>query len=330
MERHRRIAGIAIVAAVLVAGTAPPARAASFLTGSLADASNFAVLYEGNGNNQLSTTNVTVNGNIGIGDPSGSTTAFLNASGPGTLNGNVEYAGAVSSNQSVSNTTVTGTITGGNTNVQTDLTNLNTLSSTLGTATGTALTINTGGSGGSQTVNASSGTAILSGPNAGDLVFSVGSMQFNNQTTLTINGNGGSGPSSQLVVFNMPFGAQFGGNIVLTGGLTSDQVLFNVTGGSGLTGGNTDQLNNNGAASLQGIFLDPNGAVSVVHTVLTGRVFGGDTSNMQIVSGDTITAPPGTTKVPEPNSILLLLGALAGFGVYRSRRIRLKAAEASR
>src|SRR5579864_1536889 len=89
----------------------------------LGDAANFVILYEGNGNHQLGTTNVTINGNIGIGDPSGVTTAWLAASGgtPAAINGNVRYAGAVSPNNTIQNTTFTGSVTGGNANVQTDL-----------------------------------------------------------------------------------------------------------------------------------------------------------------------------------------------------------------
>jgi hypothetical protein len=290
-------------------GLEPSRARAGFMLG---DASNFVVLYEGNGNNQLSTTNVTINGNIGIGAPSGTTTAQFNASGPGAINGSIYFAKAV--NSVVSNTSISGTITGYNANVQADLNAMNSLSAALGAEAGTGISINTGGSGGSQTINASAGT--LDGN--GNRVFSVSSMQFNNQTTLTINGDA----AGDSVVFNFANNAQFGGTIVLNG-LTSDQVLFNVTGGANLTGGNTLQDNTNGA-NLTGTFLDPNGAISVVHTTLTGRIFGGDTSNMQIVSGDTLNAP---TIVPAPSSLALVLSAAIPLGLlwYR-RRLRLRSA----
>jgi hypothetical protein len=296
------------LAALSLATIAIPQARAGFMLG---DAANFVVLYEGNGNNQLGTTNVTINGNIGIGDPSGVTTAYLAASGgtPAAINGNVLYAGAVSPKNSIQNTTFTGTVSGGNGNVQTDLNYLNGLSTTLGGEVGAALTVNLNNNQ-SQTIDASSG--MLDGN--GNRVFSVSSFNFGNGATLTINGDG----AGDSVVLNFSSNAQFGGNIVLNG-ITSDQVLFNITGGASLTGGNTLQDNTNGA-NLTGTFLDPNGAVSVVHTVLTGRIFGGDTSNMQIVSGDTVTAPTG---LPEPSSAASFFSLLGGLGaVLLLRKLR--------
>jgi hypothetical protein len=311
MGARAEIAAAGMVALLIAAASTSPVEAASFLSGNLSDSANFAVLYEGDGNNQLSTTNVTINGNIGIGDPTGSTTSFLAASGPGTINGSVLYAGAVSSNQSISNTTITGTITGNNSNVQTDLNNLNLLSSTLGGEAGAGLTVNLNNAQ-SQTIMAANGTLDSSGR----FVYNVSSFNFGNGATLTINGT-----ANQLVAFNMPENVQFGGTILLTGGITSDQVLFNVTGGSNLTGGHTLQINTNGSTET-GTFLDPNGAISVVHSVLDGRVFGGDDSNLQIVSGDTLTAPPGNESLPEPSSIVLLATALVGFAIYRQKEMR--------
>jgi hypothetical protein len=292
-----------LFAALILGAMAIPQARAGFMLG---DAANFVVLYEGNGNNQLSTTNVTINGNIGIGDPSGITTAFLAASGgtPAAINGNVEYAGGISSQNSIQNTTFTGTVTGGNTNVQTDLNALNTLSTTLGGEAGTALTVNLNNNQ-SQTINASSGTLDANG----NYVFDVSSFNFGNGATLYINGDG----LGSSVVLDYSSNAQFGGTIVLEGGLTPDQVLFNITGT------NTLQINTNGS-TVAGDFLDPNGAISVVHSVVDGRVFGGDSTNMQIVSGDTLTAP---TSLPESSSWALLFSVLGGLSAVLFLKSRL-------
>jgi hypothetical protein len=304
----RKIAILFTLTCALV-GLEPSAARAGFILG---DASTFGVLYEGDGSHHLQTTNVTVNGNIGIGAPSGSTTAEFKASGPGVINGSIFFAQAV--HATLSNTTLSGAITGFHGNVQADLNALNKLSASLGTEAGSGIAINTGGSGGSRTINAAAGTLDA----GGNRVFSVTSMQFNNQTTLNIQGDAAGHP----VVFNFRSGAQFGGAIVLSG-LTSDQVLFNITGGAGRTGGNTLQLNTNGAL-LTGTFLDPNGAISVVHTRLTGRVFGGDRSDMQIVSGDTLNAPHAAVDTaPVPSSIALLLSAAIPLALLAWHRRRL-------
>jgi hypothetical protein len=309
-KRFLRVVSFASLLIVLAAVGVPQA-CADIITG---DATNFAVLYEGAGNNHLSTTNVTINGNIGIGAPSGTTTAQFSASGPGTINGGIQFAGAV--NESISNTTITGAITGNNANVQTDLNNLNSLSTTLGGEAGTSLSVNLNNLQ-SQTVNATSG--ILNGTN---YVFDVSSFTFNNGATLTINNNGVAGDS---VVFNFASNAQFGGTILLSG-FTDDQVLFNFIGGSNLSGGPTLQINSNGAV-VQGDFLDPNGPISVVHSVLDGRVFGGDSHDMQIVSGGTLNAPPASgpppppPPIPEPASIALLGTALLAFSIFVKKRI---------
>lgn len=276
---------------------------------SLGDSANYAVLYEGNGGHQLSITNVTVNGNIGVGGTG--TVAF---SGPGTINGSLSFSATNTGQFSNSNGMNVGP-TSTNYNVaavSADLTYLNNLSSTLGGDAGTSVSITGGGNGGNQTINASSGNLVN-----GNEVFTVSSVNFVNGATLTINGDG----LGHNVVFNIASSGdgQFGGVIVLTGGLTSDNVLFNFIGGANLMGGDSSQLNNNGAAFLTGTFLDPNGAISVVHTDLNGRVFGGDTSDMAIVSGDTITSPAG---VPEPSSALLLGVALCSVAGLRKRMFR--------
>jgi hypothetical protein len=303
--------------AILSVATAslPQARAATFVISG--DPTNFAVLYEGNGGKQLQTNNSNITGNIGIGG-----TGTFSDSGAvvtGTVQfsaGNTGQYGTPSGGGSVS-----GGATYNNSNVSTDLTNLNTLSTTLGGQSGTSLAINTGGSGGSQTVNAASG--IL---HAGVEVFNITGLQFNNGTTLFINGDA----AGDSVVFNMNLNAQFGGTIVLSG-LTADQVLFNIIGGASLTGGPNLQDSTNGA-TLAGDFLDPNGTIQINHSILDGRLFGGDTSNMSIVSGVTLNAPQffggggqGSTT-PLPAALPLFATGLGVMGFLAKRRKRKNAA----
>jgi hypothetical protein len=271
----------------------------------LGDAANFVVLYEGAGKNQLSTTNVTINGDIGVGAPSGSTTATLKATGPaGAVNGNILFAGGVK--DSISGTTVSGTVTGNNANVQTDLNNLNSLSSALGKEKGTALKVNLGKAGQSQTINASSGTLDANG----NRVFTVNSFNFKTGTTLNIYGNA----AGNSVVINFAKNATFNGTIALHG-LTANQVLFNFTGKDALQA-------NTGGATLTGTFLDPNGSISVVNTVLDGHVYGGDAGSMTLSSGDKLNGPMDPSMMPEPSTITLLLSGLAVFGLMGFRPFR--------
>jgi hypothetical protein len=182
---------------------------------------------------------------------------------------------------------------------------------------GTNTTIAPGGS-----INASAGTlgttASVDGNALGTYrVFTVTSANFPNGT-FTINGS-----ATDQVVLNIGFSVNLHGEILLTGGITPDDVLINVFGGNPATfsGGPTLDVNTNGLATY-GVFLDPFGSMSAVHTNVQGRFFGGDSVNQQIVSGAHITAPPPPTAVPAPPAVILLgsgVPFILGFAI-RSRR----------
>jgi uncharacterized repeat protein (TIGR01451 family) len=116
---------------------------------------------------------------------------------------------------------------------------------------------------------------------------------------------------------NFTSSTAFDGNVVLAGGLTPDNVLFNFVGGSNLTGGPPLSFNNgnssDGSSLDQGIFLDPNGRISANPSNILGRLFGGDTANFQFNGGSNITAPgtgaaPTVTTTPNPTTITLGAG----------------------
>lgn len=272
---------------------------------SLGDASDFAVLYEGNGGNQLQFNNSTITGDVGIG-----LTGQAQLNGPGVISGALQFSAPNTGQYSDSGVTV-GSVGYNDATVTTALSAVNDLSMSLGTESGTSLTVN-----GNTLINASSGT--LDG--SGNEVFTVAShsdFSLTTSQTLTI-----SGTANQYVVINLggSGGYSVDGNIVLTGGITSDHVLFNFTGGNyaTLTGGNTLQISANGDV-LTGVFLDPNGNMQINNATLDGQFFGGDTQNMNIVSGANIVFTPSVAPVPESSTIFsgLLLLVPLGMGVAR-------------
>ena len=292
------------------------------------DVADYIVMYEGGSSSaKLSINNFGTTG-IWTGDIGIAGLGQLAATGPGTLNGDINFAAANTGQASISNTTINGTVNYGVTDVQTKMNNLNSLSSTLGAQAGLGTDV---------VINTSSDQTVLvsSGANLGTYrLFDVTSFNSVNGENLIIKGDG-----SQSVAFDINFDTQFHGNVLLqdfTGkffgdagyaGLFPDQVLFNLYGGAALVGGDTLDANNNGnnahpANFIYGTFLDPNGKISFVNTRIVGRIFGGDSVNMQIVSGDTITLPPTPPRVPDGGTTIGLLGfALLGLG-YLRRRLR--------
>jgi PEP-CTERM motif len=298
------LACVGVIAIMAAAGlTSRQAQAQDCCAGAPPDdVTNFAVVYAGDPHN-LNFTNSSVIGNIGIGDTGG----FV-GSGSGTITGTVQFSAANIGQFNPNGISVTGGATFGNANVQTNLNALNAISQSLGGEPGASLTISGGGS-----VNASSG--ILD--SGGNEVFSgTIDRSFYDGTTFSINGT-----SSQRVVVNIPStdGLGFDGSIVLTGGITSDHVLFNFDAGDfeTLSGGDTLAIDTRGNTTT-GTFLDPNGDIQIVDSVIGGRIFGGDTLDM-LISGSTIVAPP-PFATPEPTSLFLLGAGLVAFGIIRRRR----------
>lgn len=286
----------------------------------LGNAANFGLLFEGAGNNTLQITNVTVNGNIGVG-----MTGLATDSGPSTINGALDFSAANTGQFSNNNngTVITGGVSYGVSSVTSALDTVNALNTSLNVS-GTNVSIGTG-AGQTLTINESAGTLqTINGVTY--RVFTVTGFNTTNSNILTINGNGSGAP----VVLNFAGSANFNNQVVLNG-LTASQVLYNFIGGSNLSGGPTLQINDNlsnntpncslGQFCVQGIFLDPNGAISVVNANLVGQVFGGDTHDFQYVSGSTITSP---TTVPEPSALVLLatgLFVMIGLATWRKAQL---------
>ena len=271
---------------------------------------NYALLFEGAGNNTLQVTNVSITGNVGVGN-----SGKMTDSGPSTINGRIDFSAANTGQFQNNNggNIITGGVFYNVAGVTTALTTVNSLSQMLLGDAGTSVAIS-----GLQTLNASSGNLFTVN---GQSVRVFDATSFNNNGTsdvLTINGS-----ASDLVAINLGGlgNIQFHGGIVFTGGITADNVVFNIGGGNytTMTGGPSLDINNNGGAAgiARGIFLDPNGAISVTNSLVNqGRVFGGDSHDFQFVSGSNLIAPP----IPEPSTFSLL--GLAAVGALLLRRKR--------
>lgn len=286
-------------------GIIPAGFAALFLSAQpvsafmLEGASGYAILFQGTGSNTLQVTNVTIQGNLGVGN-----SGKANFSGPGTV-GRIDFSAGNSGQFSSNNKSNVYAGPVYQVGAVTDALNyLNSLNTTLGAESGTNVSIN-----GNTTINASAGTF-----NGSDSVFNVISFKTTNGDTLTINGDG-----VHDVVLNFAgVNANFNNQVVLNG-LSPDQVIYNFLGGSNLNGGPTLQINNNGHSHpsnlVQGVFLDPNGVVSITNTNLNGRVFGGGTHDMEVVSGDDINVP---VPIPEADTWVLMSLGLVTLGVVRA------------
>ena len=274
----------------------------------LGDAANYVVLYEGTGGHNVQITNVTVNGNIGVGG-----SGVVQDNGPSIIKGGIDFS-AMNTGQFHNNN---GGNTGptfvqyGQSNVSTDLTDVNSLSAMLTGEAGANLAIS-----GNQTINLAGCTSDASG----NCIFKVISYHENDGNVVTINGDG----VHTGVVFDFSAGLNLGGDVTLNVGLTPDMVVWNFAGSGNV------QLNNNASsfpnAAFQGIILAPNNAISLVNANLNGRAFGGDSQDMQIVSGTSIGAVVGIAVVPEPGPgtlLLLGMGMIGAAGIWR-RGIRRK------
>jgi choice-of-anchor A domain-containing protein len=205
-------------------------------------------------------------------------------SGPGIITGRLDFAPGQTNQFSNNNGSNVGppSVNTSVAAVASAISTVTSLSSALGALTGTPIVIN-----GTQTINESAGMLhTVNGVTYS--VFTVTSYGENDGKILTINGDESGNP----VVFNFPNGNfNLGGDVALTGnGLNDDKVIWNFTSSN-----QNIQLNNNASSfpsmAFHGIILAPNDGIHLVNANLSGRIFGGDNQDMQLVSGLSLHAP---------------------------------------
>jgi choice-of-anchor A domain-containing protein len=249
------------------------------------DAGNYAVLYEGTGGDTLHIANASITGNIGVGGTGG-----VHINGPDTLNGTIDFSASGSGQiqENGHNTTGPSAINLNDAVVTTALNAVNALSSSLA-GLGNDVAIN-----GTQTINESDGLLVTVN-GVSYRVFNVTSFHMGDNDVLTIKGDGSGNP----VIFNFDGkgSVNLGGDVTLTNGLTPDQVIWNF-GGSGGTVHLSGNASNSPSVAFEGVILAPNDTIQLDNANLIGRVFGGDSHDMQINGSTTITAPSTVVTIP--------------------------------
>jgi hypothetical protein len=285
---------LAVVSAVSIVCGVSTARADNISTTlGTAGPSDWAILSIGDNNVTLNGPTPGTVGNVGIG--TGGSLSLNGSAGP-AITGNVTFAGSENFSGSAGGTPagqVVGIVSANQSSVTTAGTTA--LSAAAAFGSGTGLWVPT------ATYSSVNGNLTITGT-AGINVIDIGTGGINlgNGQELILNG-----PAGSQFVINVPSITLNSGLIALTGGLTENDVVYNVTG-TGNSVHTAGGLNNESV--IDGIVLDANGAIQMSPGQVNGEVIAG--AGIQIVSGGNVNG--NTSTVPDGGSSLLLLSASLG------------------
>jgi len=253
-----------------------------------ADGQNFAVLSTGG---YCNLNGASVTGNVGASSAGG---GGWGVNGPGTINGQlIASSGAYGNNQGVP---ITGGVTHNDTQINSAVT-----AARNGSASNASLTPTASVSGGQ--VNYQNMT--ITG-HAGQNVVDLNGINMNGNTLYL------SAPAGSTFIINDSGSFNLNNSsIVAEGGLTSNDVLYNLT--------NTGSSVNLTGGQLDGVLLSDGNSISVNGATVNGQVIG---QNLNITNSNIVGPSPagGTSVVPEPSSTLPLVIGVSLLGLMVAAR----------
>lgn len=294
--KKMRCGGVIACVALLLTAAVPRSEASSL---SLGLAANYAVLDYNSGSTFLFNGSTEVAGDVAMAQ-----NTKINFVKPAVINGTLyEDSGVTGTNNGI-------TITGG------------TKSASLATAVSEASSASTTAKGLTATGTIAGGSVSVTNPGNSVTFNGVAGQNVVDLTNFTLNGGGTftiHGTSSETFIINVSGNFTVpDGKIVLTGGVTANNVLFNITGtGATVTMGGP-------SSEVLGTILAPSRAVSLSDGTLIGAVISG--SNISI-TGDTSVIQDSfsssSSAVPEPAGFVLAgFACVFGLGTAAYRKLR--------